>query len=73
MPAGYVIFIQLYISISIVGNEDIGCELWLNQGFSGNSDVFVNVANKVVRECGLVKAMTFTDHNDDMVSIQYLF
>lgn len=46
-----------------VGNEDIPCELWLN---SGADDKFVNVANSVVRACGLLKAMTFTDMDDDM-------
>ena len=46
-----------------VGNEDSDCELWMNQG---GDDRFINVANKDVRACGLVKAMVFTDHDNNL-------
>jgi FG-GAP-like repeat len=45
-----------------VANEDVACELWLNQGH----DTFTNVADLDILNCGLVKGMVFTDYNDDM-------
>eukprot|EP00595_Chromulina_sp_UTEXLB2642_P000197 CAMPEP_0196762372 /NCGR_PEP_ID=MMETSP1095-20130614/1793_1 /TAXON_ID=96789 ORGANISM="Chromulina nebulosa, Strain UTEXLB2642" /NCGR_SAMPLE_ID=MMETSP1095 /ASSEMBLY_ACC=CAM_ASM_000446 /LENGTH=538 /DNA_ID=CAMNT_0042113083 /DNA_START=912 /DNA_END=2528 /DNA_ORIENTATION=- len=45
-----------------VANEDLPCELWLNNG----NDSFTNVASLYVKDCGLVKGMVFTDYNDDM-------
>eukprot|EP01035_Chromulina_nebulosa_P020456 gene20456-26542_t len=45
-----------------VANEDLPCELWLNNG----NDSFTNVASVKVKDCGLVKGMVFTDYNDDM-------
>ena len=45
-----------------VANEDLPCEMWLNKG----NDSIINVSNKNVLDCGLVKGMVFTDYNDDM-------
>lgn len=45
-----------------VANEDLPCEMWLNKG----DDVFENVGNIDIKNCGLVKGMVFTDYNDDM-------
>lgn len=45
-----------------VANEDLPCEMWLNNG----NDTVRAVSNSEVLDCGLVKGMVFTDYNDDM-------
>lgn len=45
-----------------VANEDLACEMWLNMG----NETVIDIADKQIEDCGLVKGMVFTDYNDDL-------
>lgn len=63
-----------------MANEDLPCELWLNKGndtfanigthlFNIYMQIYLDIVilgSVLVKDCGLVKGMVFTDYNDDM-------